>query len=70
MISHHVNIKLSEDVNPYSVVCVGDLFNDLSKEWDAYSRQRSQDATSPKSLWEELADLGEEFIEFLEKVGA
>ena len=36
---------------------------DLEKEWgDRKKRRGKQDA----SLWEELADIGEEFVEFLE----
>ena len=40
---------------------VADFFRDLEKELSAHS------STEPKGLWEELADLGEEFVEFLEK---
>lgn len=46
----------------------GDLFNDLEKEWSEYSKRRGREAAGPKSLWEELADIGEELVEFLEKV--
>ena len=42
---------------------LGDLFRDLENEWQK-SRPRNGE---PKSLWEELADIGEEFVEFLEK---
>lgn len=49
--------------------CAENLINDLGKEWSEYSRQRSETSSDgPKSLWEELADIGEEFVEFLEKV--
>jgi hypothetical protein len=41
----------------------GDLFRDLETEW---KRSRGT-STEPKGLWEELADIGEEFVEFLEK---
>lgn len=46
------------------VLFAGDLFRDLEKEW-ATSQGTSGE---PKGLWEELADIGEEFVEFLEKV--
>jgi hypothetical protein len=46
----------------------GDFFNDLEKEWGDYSKRRGRPETAgPKSLWEELADIGEELVEFLEK---
>lgn len=45
----------------------GDFFNDLEKEWGDYSKRRGREAAGPKSLWEELADIGEELVEFLEK---
>jgi curved DNA-binding protein CbpA len=42
---------------------LGDLFRDLENEW-----QRTRpNGGEPKGLWEELADIGEEFVEFLEK---
>uniref|UniRef100_A0A1D1YTB9 Chaperone protein DnaJ n=1 Tax=Anthurium amnicola TaxID=1678845 RepID=A0A1D1YTB9_9ARAE len=44
----------------------GDFFQDLQAEfqnWEANARSQEK----PKSLWEELADIGEEFVEFLEK---
>jgi len=42
---------------------LSDLFRDLEDEW-----QKTRPASGePKSLWEELADIGEEFVEFLEK---
>ncbi|KAH9325291.1 hypothetical protein KI387_005469 [Taxus chinensis] len=43
-----------------------DFFRDLETEfrnWEATADSREK----PKSLWEELAELGEEFVEFLEK---
>lgn len=43
-----------------------DLFRDLQAEyqnWEAGINSQEK----PKSLWEELADIGEEFVEFLEK---
>ncbi|PIA54680.1 hypothetical protein AQUCO_00900919v1 [Aquilegia coerulea] len=45
---------------------LGDLFKDIQaefKNWDASVGSQGK----PKSLWEELADIGEEFVEFLEK---
>jgi len=40
----------------------------LEREWGDYSKRRGRPETAgPKSLWEELADIGEELVEFLEK---
>ncbi|KAF8094804.1 hypothetical protein N665_0352s0015 [Sinapis alba] len=47
---------------------LGDFFKDLQEEfnnWEASAASSSQG--KPKSLWEELAEIGEEFVEFLEK---
>ncbi|CAG7910513.1 unnamed protein product [Brassica rapa] len=47
---------------------IGDFFKDLEEEfksWEASASSSSQG--TPKSLWEELAEIGEEFVEFLEK---
>ncbi|XP_073134420.1 uncharacterized protein [Henckelia pumila] len=44
----------------------GDFFRDLEEEfrnWEASDISQAK----PKSLWEELAEIGEEFVEFLEK---
>ncbi|KAL9235326.1 hypothetical protein vseg_010091 [Gypsophila vaccaria] len=44
----------------------GDFFKDLQEEfrnWEASAASQGK----PKGLWEELADIGEEFVEFLEK---
>lgn len=41
----------------------GALFSDLEREWGERRKRRQKE---PASLWEELADLGEEFVEFLE----
>lgn len=41
----------------------GDLFRDLETEW----KKSRGTSSEPKGLWEELADIGEEFVEFLEK---
>ncbi|KAL4527428.1 hypothetical protein Ndes2526B_g08884 [Nannochloris sp. 'desiccata'] len=47
---------------------LGDFFDDLGKELGEYSKRRAGPETAgPKSLWEELADIGEELVEFLEK---
>ncbi|KAG4972386.1 DnaJ subfamily B member 9 [Glycine soja] len=43
-----------------------DFFKDLQQEfrnWEANTASQGK----PKSLWEELAEIGEEFVEFLEK---
>ncbi|XP_057953124.1 chaperone protein dnaJ 49 isoform X2 [Malania oleifera] len=43
-----------------------DFFRDLGEEfrnWEATATSQGK----PKSLWEELAEIGEEFVEFLEK---
>ncbi|KAL5708087.1 hypothetical protein ACHQM5_018921 [Ranunculus cassubicifolius] len=45
---------------------LGDFFRDIQaeyKNWEASAGSQGK----PKSLWEELADIGEEFVEFLEK---
>lgn len=45
---------------------LGDFFRDLQEEfqnWEASAPSQGK----PKSLWEELAEIGEEFVEFLEK---
>ncbi|XP_013612484.1 PREDICTED: chaperone protein DnaJ-like isoform X1 [Brassica oleracea var. oleracea] len=49
-------------------ITIGDFFKDLEEEfknWEASASSSSQG--TPKSLWEELAEIGEEFVEFLEK---
>ncbi|KAJ9698476.1 hypothetical protein PVL29_007520 [Vitis rotundifolia] len=45
---------------------IEDFFRDLQEEfqnWEASAASQGK----PKSLWEELAEIGEEFVEFLEK---
>lgn len=45
---------------------IEDFFRDIQSEfknWEASVGSQGK----PKSLWEELADIGEEFVEFLEK---
>ncbi|GER31751.1 chaperone protein DnaJ [Striga asiatica] len=45
---------------------IGDFFRDLQEEfrnWEASASSQEK----PKSLWEELAEIGEEFVEYLEK---
>ncbi|KAK9123929.1 hypothetical protein Sjap_013531 [Stephania japonica] len=47
-------------------ITIEDFFRDLQAEfrnWEATTDSQGK----PKSLWEELADIGEEFVEFLEK---
>ncbi|KAK3270364.1 hypothetical protein CYMTET_21236, partial [Cymbomonas tetramitiformis] len=41
-----------------------DFFKDMEKEFADY---QAKSTGKPKSLWEELSDLGEEFVEFLEE---
>lgn len=52
----------------------GDMLRDLDKELSAFARERQQKRAAsggaPKSLWEELYDIGEEFVDFLEQVGS
>ncbi|KAJ7947615.1 Chaperone protein DnaJ [Quillaja saponaria] len=47
-------------------ITIEDFFKDIEDEfrnWEANSSSQGK----PKSLWEELAEIGEEFVEFLEK---
>ncbi|GKV32921.1 hypothetical protein SLEP1_g41484 [Rubroshorea leprosula] len=44
----------------------GDFFRDLQEEFQNWEASASSQE-KPKSLWEELAAIGEEFVEFLEK---
>ncbi|KAJ8642380.1 hypothetical protein MRB53_019074 [Persea americana] len=47
-------------------ITIEDFFRDMQTEfqnWEASAASQGK----PKSLWEELADIGEEFVEFLEK---
>ncbi|KAK7325026.1 hypothetical protein VNO77_29048 [Canavalia gladiata] len=47
-------------------ITIEDFFRDLQEEfrnWEANAASQGK----PKSLWEELAEIGEEFVEFLEK---
>ncbi|XP_076898877.1 uncharacterized protein LOC143552583 [Bidens hawaiensis] len=47
-------------------ISLGDFIKDLQEEyrnWEASAPSQAK----PKSLWEELAEIGEEFVEFLEK---
>ncbi|WJX74460.1 hypothetical protein P8452_58110 [Trifolium repens] len=49
-----------------SYILSGDFFKDLQEEfknWEANAASQGK----PKSLWEELSEIGEEFVEFLEK---
>lgn len=46
------------------------MLNDLGKELNDWSaKRRKEKGGQEKSLWEELADIGEEFVEALEEVG-
>ncbi|CAD5335354.1 unnamed protein product [Arabidopsis thaliana] len=47
-------------------ITVGDFFKDLQEEYKNWEASASSQG-KPKSLWEELSDIGEEFVEFLEK---
>ncbi|KAL2898913.1 Chaperone protein DnaJ [Bienertia sinuspersici] len=44
----------------------GDFFKDLQEEFQNWEANASSQG-KPKSLWEELSEIGEEFVEFLEK---
>ncbi|KAJ3681885.1 hypothetical protein LUZ60_014458 [Juncus effusus] len=45
---------------------LGDLFRDLQEEFRNWEADLNKEE-KPKSLWEELAEIGEEFVEYLEK---
>ncbi|VVB16607.1 unnamed protein product [Arabis nemorensis] len=45
---------------------LGDFFKDLQEEFKNWEASASSQG-KPKSLWEELSEIGEEFVEFLEK---
>ncbi|XP_021715383.1 uncharacterized protein LOC110683342 isoform X1 [Chenopodium quinoa] len=47
-------------------ITVGDFFKDLQEEFQSWEANASSQG-KPKSLWEELSEIGEEFVEFLEK---
>ncbi|GKV32920.1 hypothetical protein SLEP1_g41484 [Rubroshorea leprosula] len=47
-------------------ITIGDFFRDLQEEFQNWEASASSQE-KPKSLWEELAAIGEEFVEFLEK---
>jgi len=48
---------------------VGDFFRDVERDLGARRAQsEKRRGGQPAGLWEELADLGEEFVEFLEQV--
>ncbi|GMN24084.1 hypothetical protein TIFTF001_000418 [Ficus carica] len=46
-------------------ITIEDFFKDLQEEFKNWEESSSKG--KPKSLWEELAEIGEEFVEFLEK---
>eukprot|EP00249_Psilotum_nudum_P015427 c25321_g1_i2 orf=426-1379(-) len=54
--------KISEEDEFYGLE---DFFRDLQA--DIQNRQAATTSSKTKSLWEELAEIGEEFVEFLEK---
>uniref|UniRef100_A0A2P2K800 DnaJ homolog subfamily B member 9 isoform X2 n=1 Tax=Rhizophora mucronata TaxID=61149 RepID=A0A2P2K800_RHIMU len=59
--SHSRNREDEEDFYGFE-----DFFRDIQEEfqnWEATAASQGK----PKSLWEELAEIGEEFVEFLEK---
>ncbi|KAJ8452618.1 hypothetical protein Cgig2_004954 [Carnegiea gigantea] len=45
---------------------LGDFLRDLQEQFQNWEANASSQG-KPKSLWEELAEIGEEFVEFLEK---
>ncbi|KAK2642718.1 hypothetical protein Ddye_024481 [Dipteronia dyeriana] len=47
-------------------ITIEDFFKDLQEEYRNWEASASSQG-KPKSLWEELAEIGEEFVEFLEK---
>ncbi|CAK7335980.1 unnamed protein product [Dovyalis caffra] len=47
-------------------ITIGDFFRDLQEEFQNWEASAPSEG-KPKSLWEELAEIGEEFVEFLEK---
>ena len=44
----------------------GQFFEDMEKEWREFEKSRP-DPGRPRTLWEELSALGEEFVDFLEE---
>uniref|UniRef100_A0A803KRU0 Uncharacterized protein n=1 Tax=Chenopodium quinoa TaxID=63459 RepID=A0A803KRU0_CHEQI len=48
------------------IAVAGDFFRDLQEEFQNWEANASSQG-KPKSLWEELSEIGEEFVEFLEK---
>jgi hypothetical protein len=44
------------------------FFEDIEREFEKTSRVRDESA-GPRTLWDELNTIGEEFVEFLEEVG-
>ncbi|MCD7449926.1 hypothetical protein HAX54_002450 [Datura stramonium] len=57
------NRKTADEEDFYSFA---DFFKDLQEEFQNWEANVAS-AGKPKSLWEELAEIGEEFVEFLEK---
>ncbi|CAI7880077.1 unnamed protein product [Closterium sp. NIES-54] len=50
---------------PDDFYSLDDFFKDLQKDFE--EKQKERGTGKPKSLWEELADLGEDLVDFLEK---
>ncbi|CAI5511942.1 unnamed protein product [Closterium sp. Naga37s-1] len=50
---------------PDDFYSLDDFFKDLQKDFE--EKQKERGSGKPKSLWEELADLGEDLVDFLEK---
>ncbi|GJP33532.1 hypothetical protein CLOM_g18061 [Closterium sp. NIES-68] len=50
---------------PDDFYSLDDFFKDLQKDFE--EKQKERGGGKPKSLWEELADLGEDLVDFLEK---
>ncbi|CAI5506561.1 unnamed protein product [Closterium sp. Naga37s-1] len=53
---------------PDDFYSLDDFFKDLQKDFEEKHKERG--TGKPKSLWEELADLGEDLVDFLEKNSA
>ncbi|XP_057727982.1 uncharacterized protein LOC130943911 isoform X1 [Arachis stenosperma] len=47
-------------------ITIEDFFKDLQEEFKNWEANAASEG-KPKSLWEEIAEIGEEFVEFLEK---
>lgn len=47
-------------------ITIEDFFKDIQAEFQNWEESASSQG-KPRSLWEELSEIGEEFVEFLEK---